>query len=219
MKTVRATLVMIVLILTSIWFGSVFGQDGIALDNYEPDNSILEAREVTSGEVQHRTIYPAGDVDYIYFYIETWSIVTIETAPPTGKDGKGRGTFEYDLYFSIIKTQPEVVFSIEDNPGDDYGPGTYTYPLSDVFVKGVFDILKFEVYYAYDFLGFRFTFSKLGENIYNFSSGFSLQIIELAIDAKPNYGGTDLGDGPRVKLDKSQAWDLLMIIYGENSRI
>lgn len=261
MKTVRTTLVVMAIILMSLCFVSVFGQDTISLDSYEPDNDILNAKEVTSGEVQHRTIYPAGDVDYIYFTVETWSVVTIETAPPTGKDGgdtilmlmdsdgntiktdddsgtgryskitaflprgkyyveiKGRGTFEYDLYFSSIKTQPEVVFSIDDTPGDDYGPGTYTYPLSDVFVKGAFDILRFEVYYAYDFIGFKFTFSKLGENIYNASSGFSLQIIELAIDAKANYGGLDLGDGPRVRLDESQAWDLLMVIYGDNSRI
>ncbi|HEC96058.1 MAG TPA: hypothetical protein ENI59_00075, partial [Euryarchaeota archaeon] len=261
MKSFRITTVMLIIILTSLGVGSVFGQEEIAPDIYEPDNYMMNAKEIMSGEVQHRTIYPEGDVDYVYFYIETWSIVTIETAPPSGKDNgdtflklmdseghtiktddnsgtgsyskitaflprgryfveiKGRGTFEYDLYFSVIVTQPEIIFSIDDPAGDDYGPGTYVYPISDVFEKGVFDILKFEVYYANDFLGFKFTFSKLGENIYNFSSGFSLQIIEVAIDAKPNYGSTDLGDGPGVQLDKSQAWDMLMIIYGDDSRV
>ena len=114
MKTVRTTLVVMAIILMSLCFVSVFGQDTISLDSYEPDNDILNAKEVTSGEVQHRTIYPAGDVDYIYFTVETWSVVTIETAPPTGKDGGDTILMLMDSDGNTIKTD------------DDSGTGRYS---------------------------------------------------------------------------------------------
>ncbi len=54
-------------------------------DKYEPDNTFSEAKEIKSGEVQQRSL-PKGDVDIAYFVLDTWSFVTIETAPGPGQE-------------------------------------------------------------------------------------------------------------------------------------
>ena len=237
----------------------VLSQSALSPDSYEPDNSIEQAKEALLGDVQNRTIYPAGDVDYVYFYVEQWSFVIIETAPVEGYDGgdtililedshgyliksdddsgtgrfskitvflprgkyyiqvRGRGTFAYQLYIYGIPKSPEVVYSVDDPKNDDHGPGSYVYPIdSENFPKGAFDMTKFEVYYAQDFIGFRVTFQTLGPNIYNLSYGFSLQNVYIVIDAREGEGDTSLGDGPRVSLAEEDAWDILIRVNGNS---
>jgi len=53
-------------------------------DQYEPDNSMMQAKEIRSGESQRRSISPAGDVDWVKFTLTERSEVVIETSGPSG---------------------------------------------------------------------------------------------------------------------------------------
>jgi len=250
------------MIMSSLGSSYALSQNALSPDCYEPDNSIDQAKEALLGDVQNRTIYPTGDIDYVYFYVEQWSFVIIETAPVEGYDGgdtililedshgsliksdddsgtgrfskiavflpkgkyyvqiRGRGTFAYQLYIYGVPKSPEVIYSVDDPKNDDYGPGSYVYPIdSENFPKGAFDITRFEVYYAQDFIGFRITFQTLGPNIYNMSYGFSLQNVYIIIDAKEGEGETSLGEGPRVTVSEEHAWDILIRVHGDGSDV
>lgn len=90
-------------------------------DSYEPDNTMDQAKEIRTGEVQHRSIYPAGDVDWTWFKIEQFSSVIIYTSGPSGDT-------VIELYDSGRKKIAE-----DDDSGEGYfsriemqlNPGTY----------------------------------------------------------------------------------------------
>lgn len=53
-------------------------------DQYEPDDTSSQAKDIRAGETQRRSIYPAGDVDWAQFTISQRSIVVVETSGPSG---------------------------------------------------------------------------------------------------------------------------------------
>ncbi len=43
------------------------------------------------------------------------------------------------------QVQSQVITTLTDPVGDDYGPGSYTYPTNSVFTAGSFDMTEFQV--------------------------------------------------------------------------
>ncbi|MCS7128358.1 MAG: glucodextranase DOMON-like domain-containing protein [Desulfurococcaceae archaeon] len=79
------------------------------------------------------------------------------------------------------------VFSLTDPEGDDKGPGTYRYPTAAVFVPGVFDLTKFEVYETATSVIFKVYVKDLGGNPWNGPNGFCLQFPHIFV--KTESGG------------------------------
>jgi M6 family metalloprotease-like protein len=51
-------------------------------DSYEPDDNAAQAKLITSGQSQQRSIIPVGDVDWVRFTISSRSAIVLETSGP-----------------------------------------------------------------------------------------------------------------------------------------
>ncbi len=127
----------------------------------------------------------------------------------------GVAPYDYPGYTTRkISVYGELVFSYNDPIGDDHGPGNYTYPLNQVFVDGVFDLLEYRVYDQSDSIRFVFKFRELGGNPWNAPYGFSLQIIEVYIDAIEGHGATWCSRGSNIVVAREDAWEYALRIAG-----
>lgn len=107
-----------------------------------------------------------------------------------------------------------LVFRASDPHGDDYGPGSYTYPEAPVFnKKGLFDLLRYEIYDAGEKWQFVFDFAAM-TNPWSAPLGFSHQLIDLYLDTKP--GGKVVTHKPsaQVKFSSDHQWDYFLKIAG-----
>jgi alpha-amylase/alpha-mannosidase (GH57 family) len=84
--------------------------------------------------------------------------------------------------------QTTAILQVEDPEGDDYGPGTYTYPTDGVFQDSVFDAKKFEVGYDSENLVMTFTFVGPVENPWGSPRDLSVQTMDVYIDKDPQEG-------------------------------
>ncbi|ELZ13240.1 hypothetical protein C477_22330 [Haloterrigena salina JCM 13891] len=87
----------------------------------------------------------------------------------------------------------DLVAEFDDPAGDDHGPGEYTYPTSDDFREGAFDLRSFAVYEAGD--AYRFAFEV--EELYDtFGGEFSPHYFAVYLRDPSADGGrsTELGD-------------------------
>jgi len=102
-----------------------------------------------------------------------------------------------------------VVLEVEDPEGDDYGPGTYTYPGDAVFEESVFDAKTFSV--GYDGVNLILTFSFVGsiENPWGSPNGLSLQTLDVYIDTDPGSGAGArmLLPGRNAALEEGFGWE------------
>ncbi len=76
------------------------------------------------------------------------------------------------------------VLDIADPAGDDNGPGTYTYPTSNNFQPGAFDLTRFQVIDAGDTIYLRATLRDLTPT---FGSALGAQLLDLYI-SDPSHG-------------------------------
>lgn len=114
-----------------------------------------------------------------------------------------------------IQAEDEVIFSIIDPQGDDYGPGYYLYPQNEIFKKGesLFDLIEFKIMKSEDYYNFEFQFVNLID-VWNSRYGFSLPLIDLYIDNQKG-GSLDLFEvGAQVRLNPDYAWDKYLKING-----
>ena len=108
------------------------------------------------------------------------------------------------------------VLEIVDPPGDDYGPGSYTYPTDGVFSKQVFDIHSFTV--AYDERNLIFTVEFYGAvaNPWGSTVGLSLQTIDIYVDQDPGNqtGARLLLPGRNAALGPEHGWEVAIHAEG-----
>jgi carbohydrate-binding DOMON domain-containing protein len=108
-----------------------------------------------------------------------------------------------------------LVLDIMDPEGDDYGPGTYTYPSDVVFPAGVFDILNFQVGSDAENIVFKFTMRGPVENSWGSPNGLSVQTFDIYIDKDRNgEGGVNFLPGRNLALQDGFAWDYAITIEG-----
>jgi carbohydrate-binding DOMON domain-containing protein len=105
---------------------------------------------------------------------------------------------------------------IEDPEGDDFGPGTYTYPTDGVFKAGDFDLTFFEI--SSDGANLYFTFGIKAEiaNGWGSPSGFSVQTFDVYMDKDPGSGtgARMLLPGRNAALAAENGWDIALWIEG-----
>ena len=127
----------------------------------------------------------------------------------------GIAPYDYPAYtVRRIGISGKLVFSYNDPIGDDHGPGNYTYPLNPVFIEGVFDLWSYRVYDQGDSIRFIFKFRELGGNPWNAPYSFSLQIIEVYIDALEDHGATWASRGSNIAIAKEDAWEYALRMAG-----
>ncbi|MFB6290649.1 MAG: glucodextranase DOMON-like domain-containing protein [Candidatus Bipolaricaulia bacterium] len=106
------------------------------------------------------------------------------------------------------------IFSVADQKGDDYGPGSYTYPKAPVFEhKGLFDLQKYEIYDSGEKWVFTFDFGAM-TNPWSAPLGFSHQLINLYLDTEKGGQTETYKKGAHVRFDPENPWDYFIKIAG-----
>lgn len=109
------------------------------------------------------------------------------------------------------------IWAMDDPQGDDFGPGTYVYPLNRVFTEapGLFDLVRYAVYDAGGAWQLSFDFPAL-PNPWNGPHGFSHPIVFVYFDVAEG-GRTDTheeGKAAQVAFDPAHPWDYVIKIAG-----
>ncbi|AKI98247.1 glycoside hydrolase family 57 [Kosmotoga pacifica] len=109
----------------------------------------------------------------------------------------------------------KVVAFIEDPIGDDYGFGTYNYPLNTAFepYKGLWDIEWLKVLENDQAIVFQFKFVEM-TNPWNAPKGFSHQLINLYLDVKEGGRTDTYAEGARVAFSTEYPWDYFIKVAG-----
>ncbi len=109
-----------------------------------------------------------------------------------------------------------AILRIEDPEGDDYGPGSYTYPTDGVFKESVYDVKFFEV--GIDEENYVFTFGFVGpvENPWGSPVDLSVQTMDVYIDMDPGAGtgARMLLPGRNAALNEGSGWEYAIWIEG-----
>jgi len=128
----------ILLIATSSWMPVIGanwkGKDSElinspASDPYEPDNTCVEANEITPGVQQTRSISPVGDFDWARFTLSETTDLIIQTSGPEGDTVMA-------LYASDCGT--ELAYN------DDYGTSSFSRIYQNDLPAGTYNILVWE---------------------------------------------------------------------------
>jgi carbohydrate-binding DOMON domain-containing protein len=114
-----------------------------------------------------------------------------------------------------------VILQVDDPVGDDYGPGTYTYPEDAVFEESVYDATTFEVGYDQENLVLTFGFGAEIENPWGSPIGLSLQTMDVYIDKDPSEGSGArlLLPGRNAALMAGFGWEYVVWVEGWNSQV
>ncbi len=107
-----------------------------------------------------------------------------------------------------------TVFLMKDPLNDDYGNGTYVYPLSKSFVKGCLDLTGFKVLVNNKAVIFQVNLSAIGGNPFNLSNGFSLQEIQIYVHTSSSSIGKTDTLGLNVWIRGIDAWQFMVIANG-----
>jgi alpha-amylase/alpha-mannosidase (GH57 family) len=109
-----------------------------------------------------------------------------------------------------------VLFEVEDPEGDDYGPGTYTYPTDAVFQNKAFDLKSFRVSYDDNNLIFRIGFYGPIPNPWGSPNGLAIQTVDIYIDQDPGSGtgARLLLPGRNAALTSGNGWEYALWLEG-----
>ncbi len=143
---------------------------------------------------------------------------TITFAVALERKGELLGEAPAQPVHALIPTliRGELIFSMEDPKGDDFGLGSYVYPLNKVFApKGIFDLVRYAVYDAGDSWQFALDFAAL-PNPWGGPHGFSHPLVLLFLDVKEG-GSTELhpeAEAAKVSFDPAHPWDYFIRVAG-----
>jgi len=113
------------------------------------------------------------------------------------------------------------VLVVKDPVGDDFGPGTYTYPTDGVFKESAFDANLFTVRYDTEDLILTFGFVGPIENPWGSSLDLSVQTMDVYIDIDPGSGtgARMLLPGRNAALLEGSGWDIAVWTEGWTSQV
>jgi len=104
-----------------------------------------------------------------------------------------------------------VVFEVIDPEGDDYGPGTYTYPTDGVFKDDKsYDLQSFRVSVDDTSILFKFAFYGAVANSWGSPNGLAIQTLDVYVDKDPGAGtgARMLFPGRNAALEEGSGWDV-----------
>jgi alpha-amylase/alpha-mannosidase (GH57 family) len=109
----------------------------------------------------------------------------------------------------------EILKIFKDPVGDEYGPGTYTYPKDVAFepFKGLFDMTDVVVMENDEAYIFQIKFVEM-TNPWGAPKGFSHQLINIYLDTKPGGRTDTYNEGARVQFDENHPWDYFVKVAG-----
>lgn len=117
-------------------------------------------------------------------------------------------------FLLLLGASPGWIFGLTliDPIGDDYGPGTYNYPMDGVFTPGSFDITKVTINNIGNQVRFEIEIQGEIEDPWNSGQGFSLQSIDIYIDEDgvDGSGATWSLERRNVKFSRSSAWEFVI---------
>ena len=115
----------------------------------------------------------------------------------------------------------DIFLTVDDPPGDDHGPGTYTYPGDKVFIPGSYDIRRFTVGGNGKTLSFTFKVGSAIDNPWGSGIGLSVQTFDIYIDTDPGAGtgARKLLEGRGAALRPGDGWEYAIWIEGWNQKI
>ena len=127
-----------------------------------------------------------------------------------------------NLVQMVLPTSPakvsamKVLGSFDDPPGDDHGPGTYTYPTDSVFKKGTFDLKHVTIAEDAKTLVFQIDMAAPIDNAWNSPIGLSLQTFDIYIDKDPGKGNGErkLLEGRNASLPRNDDWEYALSVEG-----
>jgi len=110
--------------------------------------------------------------------------------------------------------------SFKDPKGDDFGPGTYTYPTNADYKKGSFDLVEFEVKEKGSDLELTFTVAAAVEDPWGSAkwptpgNGFSLQMFHVYVDTdgKAGSGEANALPGMNATFADDARWEKAIIV-------
>lgn len=114
-----------------------------------------------------------------------------------------------------------LLFEVNDPEGDDFGPGTYTYPTDTVFVGKAFDLKAFKVSYDDNNLILRVDLFGPIPNSWSSPNNLSIQTIDIYIDFDPgsSTGARKLLPGRNLSLSQTDGWENAIWIEGWTPQI
>ncbi|NLV92278.1 MAG: hypothetical protein GX030_07795 [Firmicutes bacterium] len=116
------------------------------------------------------------------------------------------------LWSNIASASEPAVLLLEygDPRGDDFGPGTYTYPTEDVFQAspGLFDLLAVRIWDSDEYWLFDVVMAAT-TNPRRAPEGFDWQLIDIYLDTIEGSGylGVVNPEGPRVQFAPGSGWE------------
>ena len=151
--------------------------------------------------------------------LESGDLVRVAADLPERDEGLGGGAV-YALQVPDISTTT-VVIDVEDPVGDDHGPGTYTYPLDEVFVPGSYDLRRFQVGTEPEHLIFAFEVRAPIANPWGSPRGLSVQTFDVYVDTDPETGGGArlLLPGRNAALPAGYGWEYAVTVEGWDSAL
>jgi alpha-amylase/alpha-mannosidase (GH57 family) len=115
----------------------------------------------------------------------------------------------------------ELFLDITDPINDDYGEGSYTYPLDGVFIPGSYDFEGFSAGIAEGSLVMNFDILSAVKNPWGSPRSLSVQTIDVYIDKDfgSNTGVKELGNYRFAKMPESSGWEYHIVVEGWEPQI
>ena len=108
------------------------------------------------------------------------------------------------------------IMEISDPEGDDYGPGSYTYPTDVVFEARAYDLKTFTVSHDEKRMIFKFEFHGPVPNPWGSPNNLSIQSLDIYVDTDPGEGtGARLFlPGRNAALESGNGWEIALWAEG-----
>lgn len=115
----------------------------------------------------------------------------------------------------------DLIMEINDPEGDDFGPGTYTYPTDSVFPPKAYDLKSFKVSHDENNLIFKIEFFGPIPNPWGSPNNLAIQTLDIYIDTDPGTGSgaRALLPGRNLSLSENDGWDFAIWAEGWTPQI